>query len=58
MKLKETYTNSLKLIAVLGILFLGISCQDEIPLETFDFETLLVVEATLTDVNEIQQIKL
>ena len=53
MKLKETYTNSLKLIAVLGILFLGISCQDEIPLETFDFETLLVVEATLTDVNEI-----
>ena len=36
MKLKETDSNSLKLIAVLGILFLGISCQDEIPLETFD----------------------
>jgi hypothetical protein len=58
MKLKQTNTITFKLLAVLVMIVTSFSCQDEIPLETFDFESLLVVEATLTDLDEVQEIKL
>ncbi|MGB3774851.1 MAG: DUF4249 domain-containing protein, partial [Leeuwenhoekiella sp.] len=35
-----------------------VSCRDELPLETFEYENYLVVEATLTNVQKQQEIKL
>jgi len=39
-------------------LFLLASCRDELPLDTFDYENYLVVEATLTNVKKRQEIRL
>ncbi len=44
-------------ILLVSILILA-SCRDEIPLDTFDYENYLVVEATLTNELKQQEIKL
>jgi hypothetical protein len=45
-------------IIITGILLSAISCVDEIPLETDSFESVLVIEATITNENKQQQILL
>jgi hypothetical protein len=45
-------------IIITGILLSAISCVDEIPLETDSFESVLVIEATITNENKQQEILL
>lgn len=47
-----------KYILLLLIFFLGFNCTEEIPLETQDFEDVLVVEATITNELKFQEVKL
>jgi hypothetical protein len=48
----------IKHIIITGILLSAISCVDEIPLETDSFESVLVIEATITNENKQQEILL
>lgn len=45
-------------IIIIGILFSAISCVDEIPLETDSFESVLVIEATITNESKQQEVLL
>ncbi|MEZ4797681.1 MAG: DUF4249 domain-containing protein [Flavobacteriaceae bacterium] len=45
-------------IGILSIVFLTTACVEEIPLETESFESVLVVEATITNENKQQEILL
>ncbi|HEA30751.1 MAG TPA: DUF4249 domain-containing protein [Leeuwenhoekiella sp.] len=50
--------NIARLAVVLVSILVLASCRDEIPLDTFDYENYLVVEATLTNELKQQEIKL
>lgn len=52
MKRKVTYTKFLYSLMLLSLF----SCIDEIPIEQESFESLLVVEATITNENKIQEV--
>lgn len=47
-----------RFVFVLVSILIISSCRDEIPLDTFDYENYLVVEATLSNAFKQQEIKL
>jgi len=46
------------IIAIVSLMFFATSCVDEIPLEPESFESVLVVEATITNENKQQEVLL
>jgi hypothetical protein len=56
--IKFSMLKRIKHIIITGILLSAISCVDEIPLETDSFESVLVIEATITNENKQQEILL